>query len=59
MTATPIYTAVIAETGIVPEQSYARCSSLVTFTFSAPPVRRVASSTPKVGVKPARKKIKR
>jgi hypothetical protein len=44
------YKTVVAETGIVPERIYARCSSLTAFTYDPP--RRA----PRVGQKPIRKK---
>jgi hypothetical protein len=56
-TATPIYFRVVSETGTVPEQIYARCSSLTVFTFGTPSKRHVVTA-PKVGQKPIRKRKK-
>jgi hypothetical protein len=53
---TPTYTAIVKETGIVPEKIYARCSSLVQFNWQA--FRRVATSTPRPGAKPINKRKK-
>lgn len=51
------YKHVVAETGIVPEQVYARCSSLVAFNFDTPLIGRPKRSTaPRPGQKPIRKK---
>lgn len=56
---TPLYSATMKETGIVPEHIKARCSSLVVFTYDLPqPVRR-ASVAPRPGQKPTKKKVKR
>jgi hypothetical protein len=51
------YQAVVAKTGIVPEQIYARCSSLTAFTFSTPATTRPKSAiAPRPGQKPVRKR---
>jgi hypothetical protein len=58
-TATPIYFRVVSETGTVPEQIYARCSSLTAFTFGTPSAaKRHVATAPKVGQKPIRKRKK-
>jgi hypothetical protein len=49
---TPLFQETIDEMGIVPDEIYARCSSLVAFTAFDPK----PATKPRVGQKPTRRK---